>query len=195
MSPVQIHGNTYITVAERVQALHDATEKGDRIAIVTGIHSEDETQVTCFARVETTKGTFHGHARSSKANRSIEGQSPLEVAETSAIGRALGFAGFGLVEGIATADEVRLATHPVKEPEGAPKDTPAKAALRKLYALAKEKGMDEGALKEFLVTDSLKALAQHMVGPMGDCAMAHPHGLKDEAEGYRTMIRWLEAAK
>jgi hypothetical protein len=32
--------------------------------------------------------------------------SPYEVAETSAIGRALGFAGYGIVDGIATADEM-----------------------------------------------------------------------------------------
>ncbi len=30
----------------------------------------------------------------------------LEVAETSAIGRALGFAGYGIVEGVASADEL-----------------------------------------------------------------------------------------
>jgi hypothetical protein len=63
-----------------------------------------------WAKVTTPAGTFTGHARSSKAERSIEGQSPLEVAETSAVGRALGFAGFGIAEGIASADEVKAAT-------------------------------------------------------------------------------------
>jgi hypothetical protein len=38
--------------------------------------------------------------------KSIEKQSPYEVAETSAVGRALGFAGFGVVESIASADEM-----------------------------------------------------------------------------------------
>jgi hypothetical protein len=31
----------------------------------------------------------------------------LEVAETSAVGRALGFANIGLIDGIASADEMR----------------------------------------------------------------------------------------
>lgn len=72
------------------------------------------------------------------------------------------------------------------------RDTPAKAALRKLYALAKEKGMGEAELKAFLQTDSLKALAQHMMGPDTDCTMlGHPHGLTDEAAGYRVMTDLL----
>ena len=39
-------------------------------------------------------------------NKAIEKMSPYEVAETSAVGRALGFAGYGLVDDIATADEM-----------------------------------------------------------------------------------------
>jgi hypothetical protein len=38
----------------------------------------------------------------------------LEVAETSAVGRALGFASIGLIDGIASADEMRK----VKKGEG-----------------------------------------------------------------------------
>lgn len=73
-------------------------------------------------------------------------------------------------------------------------DTPEKAALRKLYALAKEKGMGEAELKAFLVTDSLKALAQHMTGDGAGCDMSHAHGLKDEAAGYRVMTDLLREA-
>ena len=35
------------------------------------------------------------------------GDVALEIAETSAIGRALGFANIGLIDGIASADEMR----------------------------------------------------------------------------------------
>jgi len=200
----------YTTVHERVAALHDQ-RNGTSLVIETGIADETDKHITCWARVTTPAGTFSGHARSSKTASHIEGESPLEVAETSAVGRALGFAGFGIAEGIASADEVKAAkrasrAHPKAEqphwdgiagkvvfPET--KDTPAKAALRKLYAVAKAMHMDEGDLKGFLQTDSLKALAEHMAGPKGDCDMPHPHALKDVAEGYRTMLRWIEAAK
>jgi hypothetical protein len=192
--PVEIHGKQYVTVAERVASFHESLD--GEIRIDTEIVAEDEQYVTVKAIVWTTaQSCFTGHARSDKNDRSIEGQSPLEVAETSAIGRALGFAGFGLVEGIASADEVKAAQRPTdKKPKETVADTPAKAALRKLYALAKEKGFkDKDALRAHFQTDSLAVLAQHMAEPKDGCDMGHPHGLKDEAEGYRTMIRWLEA--
>jgi hypothetical protein len=48
----------------------------------------------------------------------------LEVAETSAIGRALGFANIGLLDGIASADEMRKSKQPSKvaddDDDGAP---------------------------------------------------------------------------
>jgi len=79
---------------------------------------------------------------------------------------------------------------PQDGPQKAP-DTPANAALRKLYAVAKEKGMGEGDLKAFLQTDSLKAMAKHMMEPQGICDMGHPHNLPDEAAGYRVMLDML----
>lgn len=190
--PVQIQGKTYVTVAERVAALHEQ-RNGSEIHVETWIAGEDEKSITIGAKVTTPAGTFTGHARSDKSERSIEGQSPLEVAETSAVGRALGFAGLGVVEGIATADEVKAAPKPKAEPKK--QDTPEAAAMRKLRAVMGEKGMDDAALKEWLSTDSVKALAEHMVGPQDGCTMGHPHGLKDIAEGYRTITGWLESAK
>ena len=99
----------YVTVAERVAALH-AARNGETLSIETGIASEDDTYVTVWARVICPAGSFMGHARSDKKKlSSIEGQSPVEVAETSSIGRALAFAGLGIVEGIASADEIKAA--------------------------------------------------------------------------------------
>lgn len=67
--------------------------------------------VICFATVSTKKGTFTGtSAVSTETSKTIEKESPFEVAETSAVGRALGFANYGLIDGIASADEVVKAT-------------------------------------------------------------------------------------
>lgn len=96
--PIQIHNKTYITVAERVQ------EAGkDFIGLNTEVLNYDP--VVIKATVTTTKGTFTGISYAN-ASKTIEAQSPYEVAETSAVGRALGFAGYGIVEGIASADEI-----------------------------------------------------------------------------------------
>lgn len=97
--PIQIHNKTYITVDERVK------EAGkDFIGLNTEVLQHTPV-VVIKATVTTIKGTFTGisYANVSKA---IEKQSPYEVAETSAVGRALGFAGYGIVEGIASADEM-----------------------------------------------------------------------------------------
>ncbi len=109
--PVTIHGNQYVTVAERVAALHKE-RNGAEVQITTTITEDTAEQVVVRATVRCAAGTFTGHAHSKKDATSVEGQAPLEVAETSAVGRALGFAGFGSAGGIASADEMRAATAP-----------------------------------------------------------------------------------
>jgi len=101
--PIQIHGKTYITVAERVQEAGD-----DFIALNTEVLYQ--TPVVIKATVTTKKGVFTGIS-AANPSKAIEKMSPYEVAETSAIGRALGFAGYGIVDGIATADEMAKATN------------------------------------------------------------------------------------
>ncbi len=97
---VSIHGKPYMTVAGRVEEAH----KQNKLTISTEIVSI--TPIVFRATVTTEKGTFVAHSAAYQ-NGMIEKQSPYEVAETSAVGRALGFAGFGIVDGIATADEVK----------------------------------------------------------------------------------------
>lgn len=96
--PISIHGKQYVTVAERV------LEAGkDFLSLDTEVLFQNPVVVK--ATVTTTKGNFSGIS-GANPNKQIEKMSPYEVAETSAVGRALGFAGYGAVEGIATADEV-----------------------------------------------------------------------------------------
>lgn len=101
---VNIHGKQYVPVSERLKLAN-----GDLSSVVTEIVSNDVNEVVVKATIITKKGTFVGHASSSKKSSGIEGQSPIEVAETSALGRALGFAGFGVLEGIASAEEIKVA--------------------------------------------------------------------------------------
>ena len=99
---VQIHGKDYMTVARRVELAResDALESVD-----TEILSHNPVVVK--AKVTVKGRTFSGISSvNADTNKSIEKQNPYEVAETSAVGRALGFAGFGLLESIASADEM-----------------------------------------------------------------------------------------
>jgi hypothetical protein len=99
---VQIHGKSYITVAERLVAAH---EENEQISITTEVLFNDP-KVVIKATVTTKKGTFTGIS-AANVSKSIEKESPYEVAESSAVGRALAFAGYETTEGIASAEEMR----------------------------------------------------------------------------------------
>jgi hypothetical protein len=98
--PINIHGKEYVTVAERVAEAHKDQEKID---ILTEVLFQEPVVVKAI--VTTSKGVFSGIS-AANPSKAIEKMSPYEVAETSAVGRALGFAGYGLVDSIATADEM-----------------------------------------------------------------------------------------
>ena len=116
--PVNIHGKDYVTVAERVQAAHD---DGSLQSIVAEVLSYTEAGIMVKATATFKDGRiFTGHAEQSSQDKGIAGQSPLEVAETSAVGRALGFAGYGSSAAIASADEVQGAKPARTAPPPAP---------------------------------------------------------------------------
>jgi len=117
---VNIHGKEYITVSERVMMAHKDLKE---ISITTEVVPSD-TMIIVKATVTTPKGIFTGMS-AANPTKMIEKQSPYEVAETSAIGRALGFAGYGIVDGIATADEIKKVE---ADPEWMEKD-PANARV------------------------------------------------------------------
>lgn len=113
---INIHGKEYITVAERVAEAH---KSGNLIEIRTEVlsHSPVVVKAIAFFRTEKVETCFSGISAANPA-KAIEKQSPYEVAETSAVGRALGFAGFGIVEGIASADEmIKAGQKPKKSKE------------------------------------------------------------------------------
>lgn len=103
--PVSIHGKEYRTVAERLE---------EASGVIKSIKTEVlylEPQIMVKATIETEKGTFTGISAANTDKR-IEAQAPVEVAETSAVGRALAFAGYAGSE-IASADEmVRVGVEP-----------------------------------------------------------------------------------
>lgn len=103
---VKIHGKDYMTVAGRVQLAHEQLKK---LTITTEVLPIPD-MVVVRATVTTDKGVFTGIS-AANPSKQIERQSPYEVAETSAVGRALGFAGYGAVESIASADEMVKASH------------------------------------------------------------------------------------
>ncbi len=105
MKTINIKGKEYVPVVERVKEFHLQYPKG---WIVTEIISNSDVRVVVKATVYTGEvgNPFTGHSQS-EWGKGMMGGVALEVAETSAIGRALGFANIGLLDGIASADEMR----------------------------------------------------------------------------------------
>jgi hypothetical protein len=119
---IKIHGKDYVTVAERVQELHSKYPNNNGyISISTKmIHNDGKTVVFKATVTIVTEGTSFddpnaklvctGHASEKIGGNGVNETSAVENAETSAIGRALGFAGFGSIGSIASANEVIRAT-------------------------------------------------------------------------------------
>ena len=104
MKTIDIKGKKYVPVNERVKAIHEDL-------VDTSFSIETELIVSALpaiafkAIVTIGDRVFTGHS-AANPDKAIEKVSPYEVAETSAIGRALGFAGYGIEDSIASADEI-----------------------------------------------------------------------------------------
>jgi hypothetical protein len=132
MSTINIKGKEYTPVVERVKEFHNLYPSG---TITTEIISNDDKRVIVKATVKFTnkisfkefstnnfttineyEKIFTGFSQA-EWGKGMMGSVALEVAETSAIGRALGFANIGLIDGIASADEVRKVSKPTTREE------------------------------------------------------------------------------
>ena len=102
MKKIKIKGKEYIPVVERIKEAHKLSED---LEIVTEVVEFGE-RVSVKATIKFKGRTFTGHSQATYGT-GMMGDVALEIAETSAIGRALGFANIGIIDGIASADEIR----------------------------------------------------------------------------------------
>lgn len=106
MKTINIKGKEYVPVVERVKEAHTLHKDLEiNTEMVSGWGAE-ENRVAVKAIVKFEGKTFTGHSQAVYGT-GMMGDVALEIAETSAIGRALGFANIGLIDGIASADEMR----------------------------------------------------------------------------------------
>jgi hypothetical protein len=119
MKTINIKGKEYVPVVERVKELHSAHFP---LGIVTEVVFQNEQRVGVKATVtlrHVSGGdvkTFTGLSQA-EWGKGMMGGVALEVAETSAIGRALGFANIGILDGIASADEMRKVSKNLSDDE------------------------------------------------------------------------------
>lgn len=150
---VKISGKDYVTVDTRVQEFHRLYSEGyieteilsdinsNRIVVKATAYpmgsvmpnGDSKGSVSMFAYRK-----FVGHAQEMIGDGFINKSSALENCETSAVGRALGFLGIGLVGSIATVDEVEKAKDMSKAPE---LNKPTTEQRQQVSALMKELGI------------------------------------------------------
>lgn len=100
-----IKGKEYAGVSERILAFRKLNPNGK---IITDIIDRTESEVTIKATIydENEKKLSTGYASEVKKGL-VNSVSMLENCETSAIGRALGFCGFGIDNGIASDQDMQ----------------------------------------------------------------------------------------
>lgn len=136
IKPTNIKGKDYAEVNQRITAFRKLYPEGFIWTEMAEKH-EDTVVFTAYAGYfkDTEDGMFPvvlgvGHAHERENANPINQTSHLEVAETSAVGRALGMMGLGVASALASVEEVVQAQQVQKTP-GATKQQIA--LLDKLY--------------------------------------------------------------
>lgn len=110
---VKIQGKDYVLVADRVLYFNQKYDKG---SIRTELLTEPGNDLivikaTVWPVANDVERFFTGYSQEKVGDGFINKTSALENAETSAVGRALAMMGIGVIESIASADEVNKATN------------------------------------------------------------------------------------
>lgn len=104
---IDIKGKKYILVSDRVLYFNETYPNG---SIQTKIE-DDGTKVLASAKVtpdcKFPERFFTGHSQATWGDGYINKTSALENAETSAVGRALALMGIGVLDSIASVDEIK----------------------------------------------------------------------------------------
>ena len=129
---VNIKGNEYVPVTERIKAFRMVEPEG---SITTEILSMQDDMVVIRATVCTGDGKVlgTGTAFENRGSSYINKTSYIENCETSAVGRALGMAAFGVDESMASAEELAnalLQQQDIQKAEAKGKPAPRTATVK-----------------------------------------------------------------
>ena len=109
---VDIKGKSYVLVSDRVLFFNENFKNG---SIQTEIVRYEDKQIIIKAKVTPDTSSpdryFTGYAQEIEGSTFINKTSALENAETSAVGRALALMGIGVIDSIASVDEINKANN------------------------------------------------------------------------------------
>lgn len=151
---MQLGSKNYAPVNERIKAFRKVYPTG---SIMADIESQDDNTITILATIRDEDDNIiaTGRACEKRSEKGINATRLIENCETSAIGRALGIAGFGVDTAVASAEDMEKIDE-TKEYEIAKGIAiPIKEALNQakltINELYKKQGMRVQDLDDFLV--------------------------------------------
>ena len=108
---IDIKGKKYVLVSDRVQYFNENYPNG---SIITNLVSEPTSEMIIIQAIvrpdiKESMRQFTAYSQAVIGDGMVNKTAALENAETSAVGRALGFMGIGVIESIASADEMHKA--------------------------------------------------------------------------------------
>lgn len=120
---IDIKGKKYVQVSERVLFFNEEYPNG---YIATEILTDLESAYIVIRARATPDAAnplrrFTGHSQATVGDGMVNKTAALENAETSAVGRALALMGIGVIESIASADEMNKTTYPARTVSAAPR--------------------------------------------------------------------------
>lgn len=112
---IDFKGKKYVLVSDRILFFNENYPQG---SIMTEMVSKPEDDMVVIkATIKPSEGqnrAFTGYSQAKWGEGYINKTSALENAETSAVGRALAFMGIGVIESIASIDEINKAKNTEK---------------------------------------------------------------------------------
>jgi len=119
---IDIKGKKYVLVSDRVLYFNEIYTNG---MIRTHLLSEPDSEMVVvkaqvIPNLENPDRFFTGHSQAKWGDGYINKTSALENAETSAVGRALALMGIGVIDSIASVDEIKKTSYHPDEPKEDP---------------------------------------------------------------------------
>lgn len=137
LAPIKVKDKDYIQVNQRVKAFRYVYPKGKIETKIISLDGETNKRLVlmrCEVFDDLGNLLSTGYAEEKEDSTFINKTSFIENCETSAIGRALGMAGFGIDTSIASAEEVETAIANQEKKE----EKPTQTKLNQFYLLYAE---------------------------------------------------------
>ena len=154
---INIKGKSYVLVSDRIIYFNENYKNG---SIKTKLISTPDAEVVVVKaqvtpNIDFKSRFFTGHSQAKWGEGMVNKTAALENCETSAVGRALAMMGIGVIDSVASVDEIKKATYPVtrkiedatndpimESTKGMGIDKPASEGQRKMiFAVANQKGL------------------------------------------------------